>query len=111
MNWLAGIDIGGTKCAVSIGRQAGGSVEICYKEKFPTPSDPHQAVAKLVETLDAMTKAHPEVQLEAVGGGFNIKLTTLQDAARRAQIAGILREFAAEAEQIEAIVRENLPRG
>lgn len=67
MNWLAGIDIGGTKCAVSIGRQEGGSVEICYKEKFPTPSDPHEAVAKLVETLETMTKAHPEVQLEAVG--------------------------------------------
>lgn len=24
MNWLAGIDIGGTKCAISIGRQEGG---------------------------------------------------------------------------------------
>lgn len=67
MNWLAGIDIGGTKCAVSIGRQEGGSVEICYKEKFPTPSDPHEAVAKLVETLETMTKVHPEVRLEAVG--------------------------------------------
>lgn len=67
MNWLAGIDIGGTKCAVSIGRQENGTVEICYKEKFPTPSDPHEAVAGLVGTLESMIKAHPEVQLEAAG--------------------------------------------
>ena len=63
------------------------------------------------ERMEALWKDGQGHDLEAVGGGFNIELTTLQDAARRAQIAGILREFAAEAEQIEAIVRANLPRG
>lgn len=62
------------------------------------------------ERMEALWKDGQGHDLEAVGGGFNIELTTLQDAARRAQIAGILREFAAEAEKIEAIVRENLPR-
>ena len=62
------------------------------------------------ERMESLWKDGQGHDLEAVGGGFNIELATLQDAARRAQIAGILREFAAEAEQIEAIVRENLPR-
>lgn len=67
MSWLAGIDIGGTKCAVCLGRQEGETVEICWKEKFPTPSDPHEAVARLVDGLAALLNAHPEVRLEAVG--------------------------------------------
>ena len=67
MSWLAGIDIGGTKCAVCVGRQTGETVEICWKEKFPTPSDPHEAVSRLVEGLASLLEAHPEVQLKAVG--------------------------------------------
>ena len=34
---LCGIDIGGTKCAISIGKaDENGNIEILYKEKFET---------------------------------------------------------------------------
>lgn len=67
MNYLAGIDIGGTKCAVTIGKAEGENIEVLYKEKFPTPKEPLDAVAKLVDTLKGMVEAHPEVTLSAIG--------------------------------------------
>lgn len=68
MSYLAGIDIGGTKCAVSIGKTTGKEgIEICYKEKFPTPDEPLEAVGKMTETLAAMVEAHDEIVLEAIG--------------------------------------------
>lgn len=68
MSYLAGIDIGGTKCAVSIGKTTGtDGIEICYKEKFPTPDSPSEAVKRMTETLAAMVDAHEEIVLEAIG--------------------------------------------
>lgn len=67
MRYLAGIDIGGTKCAVTIGREDGSEIRILYKEKFPTPKEPKEAVQKLVDVLRDMLKEHPEVSLSAVG--------------------------------------------
>ena len=67
MSYLAGIDIGGTKCAVSIGRQEKDQVEILWKEKFPTPKDPEKAVEKLVDVLEELVRAHPEAFPAAVG--------------------------------------------
>lgn len=68
MSYLAGIDIGGTKCAVSIGKTTGADgIEICYKEKFPTPDSPSEAVKRMTETLAAMVDAHEEIVLEAIG--------------------------------------------
>ena len=67
MEYLAGIDIGGTKCAVTIGKIQDDQVELLWKEKFPTPKGPQAAVDKLVETLKHMLSAHPEVKLTAVG--------------------------------------------
>ena len=68
MSYLAGIDIGGTKCAVSIGKTTeDDGVKICYKEKFPTPESPVEAVHKMTETLSVMLAAHPEIALKAIG--------------------------------------------
>ena len=49
MRYIAGIDIGGTKCAVSIGvlREEAFVCDILYKERFPTPKEPRQAVELL----------------------------------------------------------------
>ena len=66
MEYLAGIDIGGTKCAVTIGKIQDDQVELLWKEKFPTPKGPQAAVDKLVETLKHMLSAHPEVKLTAL---------------------------------------------
>lgn len=67
MKYLAGIDIGGTKCAVTVAREEGGSITILEKQKFPTPHDPHDAVSELVETLSKILSSHPEAHLSAVG--------------------------------------------
>ena len=40
MKYLAGIDIGGTKCAVTIGKAEGEDITVLFKEKFSTPEKP-----------------------------------------------------------------------
>lgn len=67
MKYIAGIDIGGTKCAVSIGRLQDEEIEILYKEKFLTPARPEEAVWALTDTLKRMLEAHREVELAAIG--------------------------------------------
>lgn len=68
MSYLAGIDIGGTKCAVSIGKTTEkDGIEICYKEKFPTPDTPEAAVQKMADTLAFMIDAQKEIDLKAIG--------------------------------------------
>lgn len=67
MRDLAGIDIGGTKCAVTLGRQEGDGISILCKEKFPTPKDPHKAVGRMVSALEYLLKKYPHVRPEAVG--------------------------------------------
>lgn len=67
MKYLAGIDIGGTKCAVTIGRADGKSIEILYKEKFATPKEPGETVAQLTATLKRMVDEHPQAVPAAVG--------------------------------------------
>ncbi|MDF2925479.1 MAG: putative transcriptional regulator [Paenibacillaceae bacterium] len=46
--------------------------------------------------------------LEAIGGGFNITLATLQDREKRGRIAAKLREFAECADEVVRIVNDNL---
>lgn len=67
MRYLAGIDIGGTKCAVTLGREENGTITVLAKEKFPTPKEPHQAVEKLVDALGAILAENDRVRLDAVG--------------------------------------------
>ncbi len=66
MSYLGGIDIGGTKCAVSIGKTNLDNIEILYKEKFPTPKEPLEVVQKLVTTLKEMLNKH-KIKLDAIG--------------------------------------------
>ncbi|MBD5459520.1 MAG: ROK family protein, partial [Lachnospiraceae bacterium] len=76
MRYLAGIDIGGTKCAVTLGeeRPAAASAEtseeqirILDKIKFSTPAQPDQAVRQMTDALAELLERHPEAALEAVG--------------------------------------------
>lgn len=67
MRYLAGIDIGGTKCAVTLGREEDGRITILEKEKFPTPKKPQEAVDRLVDTLVKMLERNPQVHPDAVG--------------------------------------------
>ena len=61
---LCGIDIGGTKCALSIGNaDANGNVEILYKEKFET-LPPTQTLEKFSEILENCIK---DKTVDAIG--------------------------------------------
>ena len=51
---LAGLDIGGTKCAVSLGLTEGDQITIIDKRRFPTAPTPETTIALLIETLHAM---------------------------------------------------------
>ncbi len=70
MSILAGVDIGGTKCAVCLGKwdhAAGTSIEIIAKSSFPTPASPHAAIQGLVEALERLMAEHGVTELQAVG--------------------------------------------
>ena len=63
---VGGIDIGGTKCAVSIGEVEGQNVRILVKEKIATPREPQEAVLELVRILKKLVH-DTGVTLHAVG--------------------------------------------
>lgn len=68
MKLLAGIDIGGTKCAVSLGVLDGeDAIPIVGKFRFETPDTPEQAIARMIEALDAELAKHPDGELAAIG--------------------------------------------
>ncbi|MCC6803207.1 MAG: ROK family protein [Anaerolineae bacterium] len=63
---LAGIDIGGTKCAVSLGISNGAEILIQANQRFVTPSTPDSAIAKLTATLRELLAAQDQ-PLSAIG--------------------------------------------
>ena len=48
---LAGIDIGGTKCAVNLGLDEGDHITILDKRRFATPNTPATAIPALITAL------------------------------------------------------------
>jgi glucokinase len=67
MTYLAGVDIGGTKCAASLGRTDGNDIQILGKIRFPTPAAPLIAIQSIKDALDVLLHEHIEVTLDAVG--------------------------------------------
>ena len=63
---LAGIDIGGTKCAVSLGAVEGDGVRIIDKTSFSTPPSPEGSLDSLVAALRTMLDEQ-DAPLDAVG--------------------------------------------
>jgi glucokinase len=66
---LAGIDIGGTKCAVSLGLQRpdGAGVLLAGKERFPTPDTPEAAITNLIAALDRLLDKEGDTAPAAIG--------------------------------------------
>lgn len=68
MELIAGIDIGGTKCAVSLGaREGDDGIAIVAKTRFATPTMPDEAIAQLLDALDQALAERPGDTLAAVG--------------------------------------------
>ncbi|RAP75219.1 ROK family protein [Paenibacillus montanisoli] len=66
---FAGLDIGGTKCAATIGRSIGDKIELIDKISFPTPPEPEAAIERLGTELELLLKGHPaeKARLTAIG--------------------------------------------
>jgi len=54
----AGYDIGGTKCAVSIGEVIGDSIEILGKRKFETHGKPEEIIYKMADEMEILLSEH-----------------------------------------------------
>lgn len=68
MEVIAGIDIGGTKCAVSFIHMNGEEVEFLSKEKRPTDEPhPEQMVQYFVDEISKQLEAHPDWELVSIG--------------------------------------------
>jgi glucokinase len=64
---LAGLDIGGTKCAVVIGTEDLQGIQILAKQSFPTPDTPEKALTKMMDALEKMLSEQKEYVLTAIG--------------------------------------------
>jgi glucokinase len=67
MNLLAGIDVGGTKCAVVLGRPTDTGIEVVAKRRFPTPPTFAETMEHFIAALSDLLRQHPEDSLDAIG--------------------------------------------
>jgi glucokinase len=67
MTRLAGVDIGGTKCAVSLGETNGDAIMVLGKHRFPTPRAPQNTLEAVTTALDALLAEHPGKALAGIG--------------------------------------------
>lgn len=67
MTLVAAIDIGGTKCAITLADVEKDSVVFVDKTKFLTPSGPDMAIDEICAALDALYIRHPDQRPEAIG--------------------------------------------
>ncbi len=58
MTLLAGLDIGGTKCAVCLGRSDADGVTLLAERRFPTPATPSATLAALGDALAELSAEH-----------------------------------------------------
>ncbi len=65
--YVGGIDIGGTKCAVSIGKIEDETVFVVEKRKIPTPDTPQEAIRAMIGLLKELLLEHPDCRLRAIG--------------------------------------------
>ena len=63
---LAGLDIGGTKCAVSLGRETADGIAILGQRRFPTPESPARALDRFRVELASLLDEHGG-SLDAIG--------------------------------------------
>ncbi|MCY9660176.1 ROK family protein [Paenibacillus chondroitinus] len=67
MTLVAAVDIGGTKCAVSLAIVEKDNVVFLDKISFSTPSGPEMAIGEICSSLDTMFMRYPDRTPEAIG--------------------------------------------
>lgn len=64
---IAGLDIGGTKCAVLLGEEIENDLRVIERVEFPTKGTPSETIACLQSTLKDLCQKHAISAPEAVG--------------------------------------------
>lgn len=64
---IGGIDIGGTKCAVTVGQVSGDTIVVLAKQRFPTPATPAAALARISDELAALLDDQRGGTIGAIG--------------------------------------------
>lgn len=67
VGYLAGVDIGGTKCAVCIGQADENGIQVIGKRRFPTPGTPAAALDAIESSLDSLLSELSHPKLQAIG--------------------------------------------
>ncbi|MFC5404779.1 ROK family protein [Cohnella soli] len=68
MTLLGGLDIGGTKCAVTLGKVHERGIDLLARHSFPTPRTPQEALKLLADTLERLLEENrSEGRLQAIG--------------------------------------------
>ncbi|MCM3717785.1 ROK family protein [Fictibacillus phosphorivorans] len=67
MKVLAGFDIGGTKCAVSVGVWSNEAIKILRKTQFPTPSKPEEVLEQMIHSLEKLIGSLEMESVDAIG--------------------------------------------
>lgn len=69
MNVLVGLDIGGTKCAVSIGKEEEGTLHLLARDEIPTPTDQLLAMEALCSLADRLLGENVPAGIGISAGG------------------------------------------
>lgn len=64
---LAGLDIGGTKCAVVLGVEDEKGITLIAKQSFPTPNTPDLALLIMMNELEKLLMERKGLELKAIG--------------------------------------------
>ena len=62
----AGFDVGGTKCAVTLGKSEGGNIQILERREIPTPATWMEAMEAMFQRAEAMLEKF-ELKIDACG--------------------------------------------
>ena len=98
MNIVAGIDIGGTKCALSLGARTADSVNILHREEFPTAGLTwRQVLDEFARRLEARLAAdgahgdrrHRKGPARRVGNGGNPSKTRRSPRVEMVEVRGV----------------------
>src|SRR5690625_1322251 len=67
-NLLAGLDIGGTKCAVVLGEEDHQqNIEVIAREEFPTLASPEETIERMGKILSELLKNYRHANLQSIG--------------------------------------------
>lgn len=71
MSWYAGLDIGGTKCAVTLGVPQRSDINILAKRAFPTPVQWTDALEAMFQAVEALAKENGLSIGDLAGAGIS----------------------------------------